>query len=265
MNRYVMGWLVCAACLCAPGCSESEPSGGSDDAGADAHDTNDASTHDDASPDATHEEDGGADASTEDDGGLDTDAEVPDGGGDPVTPSAAGQLVITEIHADPAGFVSSDHAEWIEIHNPSGSVTYNLRGCVFSDKPGDDDFMFGTDIIVAPGGYITLSSAPFTVETNGFVSEASYGTSGTGLSSGGDAPTIKCGGTVIDTVAYPALLAEMEGHTLQLDPGSLDAVANDLPASWCYSLVGYVVVPTSSTTNFGSPRAMNVACVEVGP
>ena len=182
----------------------------------------------------------------------------------PVMPSAAGQLVITEIMAAPAGYADDALAEWVEIHNPSLTATYDLAGCVFSDKPADDDFTIQSQLLIGPGDFLVLSSNTFTVATHGFVSDVVYGTTGTGLSGTSDAPTIKCASVVIDTVAYNEAASfplpdSADGRALSLTSSVTSATGNDIGTNWCHA------VPLFFADNYGTPRAANEACAPVGP
>ena len=51
---------------------------------------------------------------------------------------AAGQIVITELMHNTTT-ISDDAGEWIEVYNPSPTVTYDLFGCDVSDTspPGN--------------------------------------------------------------------------------------------------------------------------------
>jgi hypothetical protein len=179
------------------------------------------------------------------------------------TPALAGDLVITEIQAAPVGYADDAEAEWIELYNPSTTTTYDLGGCTFGDKAGDADGAIATGTIVPPGAYITLSSAMFTENTHGFISDFAYPASGTGLSAGGDGPNIVCNTVTIDIAKYSLAdgfpdFATTEGATAQLDPAHLTATDNDSGANWCFSTVTFFTAMTLD--NKGSPRKPNVVC-----
>lgn len=198
------------------------------------------------------------------------DASLPDA--EPALPAhpRAGQLVISEIQAAPVSYVDDSLAEWIELYNPSADATYDLSGCIFSDKPADDDHVIGKGVLIAPRGYLTLGSAQFSLEKNGFVADEVYGTSGTGLSGSGDAPTIKCDDIIIDSVNYGAagfpVPEDDQGRTLQLDPAQLDAAQNDSASSWCFSRDSVFVTrpenegSATMVSNHGTPKAANKPC-----
>lgn len=202
---------------------------------------------------------GGSDAGGVDAGGVDAgfDSAMPMAGR-----PAAGEMVITELHAAPLGYADDALAEWVELYNPSETVSYNLNGCIFSDQADDMDHTIAADVIVAPGEYVVLSSADFTEATHGFVSDYVYGSTGTGLSGGGDDPTIACDGIIVDTVDYGAdgfpSLVDMEGAAIHLDPAMLDATANDTGSNWCYGTM--VFFTAMGMDNFGSPGMAGESC-----
>jgi hypothetical protein len=210
----------------------------------------------DSAIDATAGSDASGDAAGAGDGGNG------DAGALAVRPSMAGQIVITEIQAAPLGYADDVLAEWVEIYNPSTTTTYDLGGCVFSDKPADDDYTITGSLLLAPGAYRVITSDNFTVALQGFVGDQRYG-SGTGLSGSGDAPVIKCGGVTIDVANYGAAgfpVAEtMQGRTLQLSSSSLTAAANDTGSNWCFSNVSFFGT-TDANRNYGTPKAANRAC-----
>lgn len=256
------------------------------DAGTDARVNMDATVVDTGTPppvdasggsgDATAPVDTGvADTGAPDTGAPDTgtaDSGATDAGSDAgvvaVKPSAAGQLVITEIQAAPLGYVDDSLGEWVEIYNPSADTTYNLATCTFGDKAGDADFTFAANTLIGPKAYLTLTSGDFTVMNQGFVSDVVYGT-GSGLSATSDGPNIVCSAVVIDKVDYSAgagftIPSTNEGHTLQLSATKLDATQNDTGTSWCFSTAtafkSFTIADGGTIANYGTPKAANVAC-----
>ncbi len=72
-----------------------------------------------------------------------------------ISPSTAGQLVITEIMPVPADVPDPD-GEWFELYNASGSLI-NLAQCVISDL-GVDSHTMVRDLFADPGEYITIAA-----------------------------------------------------------------------------------------------------------
>lgn len=266
MKRWPSMLILCSILGLAACAGESTSDG--HDAGRDASDAPvDANA---MPPDAnTSATDAGRDASADVDATTPEDASVPVDAGPPppATPSEAGQVVITEFQCKPAGYADDGLAEWVELYNPSDTTSYDLSGCYFEDTPNDGDYQFAATLVLGPHEYRVIASNTATLATHGFVSDATYGTTGTGLSSSGDNPTIRCGNTVIDTVSYSSgagfvSCATNPGHTFQLDPSHLTSTDNDAGANWCVSAaLFYDAVPgADGGENYGSPRAANVAC-----
>jgi hypothetical protein len=247
--------IVCSFCVSMSGCGDDD--GGGTDAGRldaaspmrDAGRDSGTTTNDSGGPDAGGTDAGGSDA------GFDSGMPIAGRPGN-------GELVISELHAAPVGYADDALAEWVEVFNPSESVSYNLNGCIFSDRAEDMDHTIATDVIVGPGEYAVLSSADFTEATHGFVSDYVYGSTGTGLSGGGDDPTLRCDDVVVDTVDYGAdgfpSLVDVEGSAIQLDVGTLDAVANDTGSNWCYGTM--VFFTATGMDNLGTPGMANESC-----
>jgi hypothetical protein len=159
-------------------------------------------------------------------------------------PNAPGQLVITEVMANPKT-VTDSQGEWFELYNPSESAMYNLRGCEIADD-GATKCTVGTDLIAAPRAYITIARNA----SPGFV--PSYVCSGLSLTNADpDQVIVRCGAVVIDRITYEKA---KEAVSLALDDIKLDARANDDPASWCAPIASY------NGEDLGTPGAPNAAC-----
>ena len=162
-------------------------------------------------------------------------------------PDAAGEVIITELFP-----YNPSEDEFIEIHNPSATVTYDLNGCILHDsaRPGNDQ-MITTSIELAPGAYVVISDDTETTPAAAL---------NFGLNNGGDTPGIECGGTAIDVVAYTNTAPfpdRMDMVSIQLDPGSFSDTANDDGANWCNTPAGNTY---GTAGHLGTPGAANVAC-----
>lgn len=166
------------------------------------------------------------------------------------TPSAAGQLVISEIMYDPSG--TEPGTEWFELHNPSTTVTYDLLGCVIRDATMSGMSTVATSVVLAPGAYVSLARGAMP----GFVPGYVYGS--ISLNNDTDTLSLTCASTVIDSVTYDEAMAAgwpiAANASLNLSSGSLSAAANDAPASWCLSTA------TFGGTDLGTPGLANRAC-----
>lgn len=226
------------------------------------------------------------DSGTTQDSGGDQDAGE-DAGVTAVTPEAAGDIVITELHAAPVFPEDSEqysldaYGEFVEIYNPSTTVTYNLNGCLFGDNADTIEGapeMINTDVIIGPGEYAVLSSHD-DADVAGFEFDYTYWVTSDddtiGLSGGGDQPQIVCNDVVIDVVDYenPAKgdatfpdVGSIEGRSLSLDPGSRNATDNDDGCNWCltaeeddYEYTDHADLG-EATPNYGTPGEANPEC-----
>ena len=85
-----------------------------------------------------------------------------------VTPTVAGQIVITELMHDSTS-ISDDNGEWFEVFNPSTTVTYDLVGCEVRDlSPGK---IIESNLVLPPLSYKTLAVS----STPGFTPDYVYG------------------------------------------------------------------------------------------
>lgn len=210
--------------------------------------------------------DGGSDAGPGDmDAGPDETDAGADAGPAGETPGAAGDLVITELMAAPLGYGDDSEAEWIEIHNPSTTVTYDLLGCDIADREERlftaDAHTVASSVVIGPGEYVVLASNDDATAL-GFTPDYAYIPDPFGLSGGGENPALGCGtDTVIDVVNYEAagFPAVVDGQALSLDPGSLDATANDTGTNWCNN-ASDVFHTEAGSDNHGTPGTDNPSC-----
>ncbi len=143
----------------------------------------------------------------------------------PSTPPTSGQLVFTEVMPLPDG---SDVArEWIELANVSSGVL-DLTGCVLAS--GAASHTIGA-LLAGPNQVLVLARVADHLANGGLTVSYVYDTvslpSSTDVST---ALTLSCGGVVMDAITWTAATA---GASRQLDPGHLDAIANDDPGVWC--------------------------------
>ena len=170
----------------------------------------------------------------------------------PEMPSQPGQLVISELMILPQG--GNQSAEWFEITNLS-AVPLDLLGCESEDDNPFIDYTFDASLVVLPGETATVGHTPgqtgFNADyyNNGFIFVEPNATTVDGFS-------IKCDGVYIDTILWDDTWPVIEGHSIQLNPDTFDAVSNDAPANWC-------VTNSSSagfTGGFGNPGVLNPPC-----
>lgn len=163
-------------------------------------------------------------------------------------PTAAGQVIITEIMNDPA--VLADSAgEWFELYNTT-TTDLSLNGCIVTGNTTSDTFTITGAPLIAAGAHFTLaiSASP------GFTPDYVY--SGYSLNGTTDTVRLECNGVEIDSVTYDdgATFPDPTGRSMQLDPGSYSHTANDLGENWCEGQLPY------NGTDRGSPGALNPTC-----
>jgi hypothetical protein len=178
----------------------------------------------------------------------------PDGGDDVPDCEAAllaGQLVITEVMANPDGDDAGN--EWFEIYNTT-SDTLNLEGLVLTasreDGTSEDEHVM-TETAIGPGEYFTLGGvlqefAPSHIDYG-------YGSDlGSLLNSAGKL-SVKCDVVVVDDLIYEEMT---DGVARGLD-GNIapDYMANDTLTNWCDATGEY-----DASGNRGSPGEPNENC-----
>ena len=169
-------------------------------------------------------------------------------------PSMPGQLVITEIMAD-STVAKDELGEWVEIHNPGLTTTFDLFGCELFDSSNSE--VINRHVTLAPQWFITMARS---IDPSvGFIPTYSYTT--VKLSNTGDRIGLSCGGVTIDLVNF-ATWPVPKGHSFSLNPALYDATANDAPASWCQgsTLYNSSVADGAAETDYGSPGVTNPAC-----
>jgi len=181
-----------------------------------------------------------------------SEAEPPDVTEGTVAPSSAGQLVITEVLADPSGVYDSE-GEWFEIYNTTDLVL-DLSGAVFSDDDSDS-FTVEGEIIIDPGEYLTFGRVHEVAYNGGAHVDYAYGEAMT-LANGDDELVLTVGGIEIDRIVFDDGSWPMtRGAAFQLDPSTLDYASNDSATSWCAATTEFGTV-----SDLGTPGQPNQPC-----
>ncbi len=175
----------------------------------------------------------------------------------------AGELVVNELMADPAGSGADGVAEWVELRAVAG--TFDLNGIelrrdldVACDGSALCQQLVSTRCLsLSAEGPSALAllvrSADATV--NGMLTELDALLELT-LPNGGGAVSIAIAGVVLDTLTYPAAGAALaDGVAVGRDPQDLEQTCNS-PTTRSYGTTG-----TTPTPNFGTPGAPNDACL----
>jgi hypothetical protein len=165
-----------------------------------------------------------------------------------------GDLVITEVHANPDG---SDGAnEYIELFN-SSRVTLKLDGLTLSSSRSDGGGakthrLF--DASIAAGDYLVVGNA--SPESMPAHVDYSYGDALGSLRNSNAQLAIHCGERLIDDVEYERT---SDGRSNELDGRfAPDQMLNDDPSHWCPTPEGVDEITPGS---FGTPGAANSRCL----
>jgi hypothetical protein len=169
---------------------------------------------------------------------------------DELTP---GDLVVTEVHANPDG--SDGQGEYIEIFNATGG-SLALDGLTLMASRADGASPKSHRFIGASiegGGYFVVGNAP--VDSMPAHVDYSYGNTLGSLRNSDAVLAIRCSDMLIDRVSYERTV---DGRALELD-GRLapDHELNDEANHWCTTPEG---VREVSAGNFGTPGAVNSPC-----
>lgn len=167
----------------------------------------------------------------------------------PIVPPVLGDVVITEVMADPRLWSDAD-GEWIEVH---ASSNVDLNGVVFSTGASRSTVSSVDCLFVPAGGY-----AVFAGSADAGVS--AMGTFNISLTNGcttppGCAVSIGTEDAGLDTIYYPTAV---NGVSWQLDPTKLDTFSNDNTANLCRATAP--IFPGVDGGDLGTPGLANTAC-----
>lgn len=170
---------------------------------------------------------------------------------------AAGELVFTEVFADPLG--PDAGREWIEVYNATAAPV-ELAGLSLRHSREDGSrakVHVLRPFVLGAGEYLALGNAPPELAPP-YVGYG-YGVELGELQNGARGRLeLACGPVVIDEIVYRPV---RQSRSLALDGGDApDAVANDEPGRWCDTSAREV-----EPGAFGSPGAPNEDCEVVLP
>lgn len=168
-------------------------------------------------------------------------------------PSVAGQLVISEIMADP-DVIIDDQGEWFELFNPSYSQVLGLKGCFLESALGTvESREIVADFHIQAREYATLARDP----APGFVPDIVVGIfmlNNTTV----DEIQLTCDGVAIDVVQFsePAngfTATVTSGASLSVKTANMNATANDTyTGNYCLG-----TSPYDGNGNKGTPGGPN--------
>ena len=155
---------------------------------------------------------------------------------------SAGELIITELHPDPAA-ASTARGQWFEVTNASGS-TVDLDGLVISDG-GSQGFTVSGALSVAAGGQVVFATRSSSSINGGLPGvDYVYSTTSYSLPAGNQRLDISFGAVTFDTVSFA-------------DPTAGVATARDaFDGTWCDARDAY------GDGDYGTPGASNAPCVD---
>lgn len=174
-----------------------------------------------------------------------------------------GDLVINEVLADPAATPDAD-GEYLEIYV---GADVDLNRLMLGKDPGVVEQILGdqsaTCLPIAAGTYLVLAHDPDPLVNGGLPDGTlplgfSLGNSGSGLWVSLPGVDARTPGELLDETAYGTAPA---GHSLGLDPGQQNPLANDDPMNWCPAADADVY----GAGDFGTPGAQNGSCMIVDP
>ncbi len=165
---------------------------------------------------------------------------------------AAGQLVITEFLANPAGTGSDATQEWFEIAN-TGAGAFDLNGLVLKGNTSMNVITSADCKSVLPGGFALFAHGTDPATNGGL--PAVDATFSFALAQSNGSLSVLDGTTVVDAITWTTGI--QDGASKQLQPAMTTSTANDTPENFCNAL------PTQtygSAGNLGTPKAVN-ACM----
>jgi cysteine-rich repeat protein len=165
-------------------------------------------------------------------------------------PSAAGQVVITELMIDPF-FVGDATGEWFEVHNPT-QTDFDLRGMIGEDD-GLESFLVDRSLVLPAGGHVVLGKEEDPDLNGGAPVDFGYGGGFNLANQSSDAVELHFGDVLIDRVTFITSLDD-RGKSRSLSADAYDAESNDAAANYCLGEGAY------GDGDEGTPGMMNPAC-----
>lgn len=165
-----------------------------------------------------------------------------------VVQPGVGDLVISEFMPNPD--VADDAVgEWFEV---VATADFDLNGVVAGKDPLDPKVNIVDEncLTVTAGDYMLFARSEDML-VNGGLPVVDY-TFSFGLTNSNSTLFVGVGDTIIDTITWTSSSA---GVSTALDPGSIDATANDDENNWCDGKAAF-----STGSDLGSPREANPLC-----
>ncbi|MDF1564175.1 MAG: DUF4215 domain-containing protein [Deltaproteobacteria bacterium] len=173
-------------------------------------------------------------------------------------PTAAGDLVITEVMRDPL-LVIDRLGEWFELHNPTGTDLQLLGVKVGDETNAWESYTFTEPFGLPAGGYLVFGSEPDLNANGGVAVDVVYepydfnAQKGIDLGNGTDGLRVTdAGGALLDVVIWDGgtSFPNQTGASMALLRG-MDATQNDAGGVWCAGSTPY------GDGDLGSPGVAN--------
>jgi hypothetical protein len=165
----------------------------------------------------------------------------------------AGQLVISEIFANPMG--QDGGKEWIEIYNTGTEADLSGLAVIHSRNDGTSERRHRmAAVTLAAGDYLVIGTA----EPGALPAYMDYGVGNDlgDLRNSAGRVALLCGATVVDEVTYDTTV---EAASRELSGTQApDAIANDDPERWCSARADF-------GDGKGTPGEANESCGSIGP
>lgn len=179
----------------------------------------------------------------------------PGGGMRSIVRPVAGDLVISEVMADPTK-VADTAGEWFEVvvKNP-----VDLNGLILSG--GSSTTLISSTCLSFDAGTHLVFAASADPLLNGNLPPVTATISFGLLNGGGTITLTGSDGGLLDTVTYPAVTPNL-GASFQLDGTKYDVLLNDNPANFCLTDAGITYGPLADggPGDRGTPGIQNKAC-----
>ena len=170
----------------------------------------------------------------------------------PIVKPTAGDLVISEYLANPAGTVTGVDAaqEWFEITN-TGTAAFDLNGLGLKGTAATINLITSADCkSVTPAGFAIFAHGTDPLVNGGLPAPDATFTFALGNTTGG--LSVLDGLTPLDAVTWTSA---SDGATDQLKPANTTVTDNDTAANFCKAKTPQTY---GATANFGTPKALNV-------
>jgi hypothetical protein len=169
----------------------------------------------------------------------------------PVRPPGPGDLVITEIMANPK-VASAVSGEWFEV---LATNAVDLNDVTIATPTTDTQIKSMACVPVSTGEYVLFARSSDTfINGNLPTPKLTYSLT---LTDSNSRLSLRRGDAGIDEAAYTTAA---DGIAWQLDSNKLDVAANDDPASFCKATKKWNPLVPDGGTDFGSPGEANEAC-----